>query len=111
MVGEPVSPPSRDDELEALRRRVAQLEHELAERTERANAAVAAAQDRSYWLDRWGVDLNALMRRRGAAEFRAALRAVRVVYRGVYDLRSHSKGLGERVRSAREKLEEERSRR
>jgi hypothetical protein len=44
--------PSRDEELEALRRRVADLERELAERTERANAAVAAAQDRSYWLDR-----------------------------------------------------------
>ena len=52
-------------------RRVAELERELAERTERANAAVAAAQDRSYWLDRLGLDLNALMRRRGAAELRA----------------------------------------
>jgi hypothetical protein len=103
-------PPSPDEELEALRRRVADLERELEERTRRANAAVAAAQDRSYWLDRWGVDLNALMRRRGAAEFRAALRAARAVYRGVYDLRSRSTGLGARLRSARAKLEEERSR-
>ena len=111
MTGEPVSPPSRDDELEALRRRVADLDRELAERTERANAAVAAAQDRSYWLDRWGIDLNALMRRRGAAELRAGIRAARIVYRGIYDLRSRSKGLGKRVRSARAKLQEERSRR
>jgi hypothetical protein len=110
MAGEPISPPSRDDELEALRRRVADLERELAERTERANAAVAAAQDRSYWLDRWGIDLNALMRRRGAAEFRAAIRAARAVYRAGYDLRSRSKGLRGRLSSAREKLEEERSR-
>jgi hypothetical protein len=111
VAGEPVSPPSRDDELEALRRRVADLERELAERTERANAAVAAAQDRSYWLDRWGIDLNALMRRRGAAELRAGIRAARAVYRGLYDVRSRSKGVGKRVRSARAKLEEERSRR
>jgi hypothetical protein len=104
-------PQTDETELEALRRRVGDLERELEERTQRANATIAAAQDRSYWLDRWGIDLNALMRRRGAAEFRAAVRAVRVVYRGAYDLRSRSKGLGDRVRSAREKLEEERSRR
>jgi hypothetical protein len=110
MAGEPVSPPSRDEELEALRRRVADLERELAERTERANAAVAAAQDRSYWLDRWGIDLNALMRRRGAAELRAAIRAARAVYRLLYDVRSRARGLGGRLRSARAKLEEERSR-
>jgi hypothetical protein len=111
MVGEPVSPSSRDDELETLRRRVAELERELEERTARAGAAIAAAQDRSYWLDRWGVDLNALMRRRGAAELRAAIRAVRALYRLLFDLRSGSRGLGGRLRSARAKLEEERSRR
>jgi cell division septum initiation protein DivIVA len=61
------------DETEALRARVAELERELAERTERANAAVAAAEDRLYWLDRWGVDLDALMQRR------AAQRAFRLV--------------------------------
>jgi hypothetical protein len=98
------------DELETLRNRVADLERELAERTALANAAVAAAQDRSYWLDRWGIDLNALMRRRGAAELRAAIRAARAVYRGAYDLRSRSKGVSRRLRSARAKLEEERSR-
>ena len=48
-----------------------------------ANAAVAAAQDRSYWLDRWRIDLNALMRRRGASEFRAGVRALRAVYRAL----------------------------
>ena len=39
--------------------------------------AVAAAQERAYWLERWHVDLNALMRSPGAREFRALLRAVR----------------------------------
>jgi hypothetical protein len=69
------------DEVAVLKARVAELEDELARRTERANAALAAAQERVYWLDRWGLDLNALMRRRGAAELRAAVRAVRAVLR------------------------------
>jgi hypothetical protein len=68
-------------EIEALRARVAQLEAENFELAARANAAVAAAQDRVYWLDRWGIDLNALMRRRGASEFRALVRALRTVAR------------------------------
>jgi hypothetical protein len=68
-------------EIEALRARVAQLEAEKTELAARANAAVAAAQDRVYWLDRWGIDLNALMRRRGAGELRAAVRALRFVVR------------------------------
>ena len=50
-------------EIEALRARVAELERELADRTERANAAVAAAEDRVYWLDRWHIDLDAIMAR------------------------------------------------
>ena len=49
----------------------------------RANAAVASAQERAYWLERWHVDLNALMRRPGAAQFRALLRAVRAVARAL----------------------------
>jgi hypothetical protein len=68
-------------ELEALRTRLATLERERAEEIALAHAAVAAAQERVYWLDRWHVDLNALMRRRGAREFRGLLRAVRAVVR------------------------------
>jgi len=68
-------------ELEALRARVDDLERECADQAAQANAAIAAAQDRLYWLDRWGLDLNALMRRRGATEFRAAVRGVRAVVR------------------------------
>ena len=51
----------RRSEVEALRARVAELERELAERTERANAAVAAAEDRLYWVDRWRIDPDRLM--------------------------------------------------
>jgi hypothetical protein len=66
-------------ELETLRARVAQLERQAAA----ANAAVAAAQERVYWLDRWHLDLNALMARPGAAEFRTAIRLARGVLRTV----------------------------
>jgi len=76
---------ARDAGLEAenerLRQRLAALEAELVEVQTRANAAVAEWQERAYWLDRWHVDLNALMRRPGASEFRAALRAARSVTR------------------------------
>ncbi len=65
----------------ALRERIDALEEEQTERVAQAHAAVAAAQDRLYWLDRWGLDLNALMRRRWASQARAALRILRDVYR------------------------------
>jgi hypothetical protein len=68
-------------ENERLRARMQALEEELLETQARANAAVARWQERAYWLDRWHLDLNALMRRRGAAEFRAGLRAFRSVTR------------------------------
>jgi hypothetical protein len=64
-------------ELIALRARVIELERERVEQIAAANAAVAAAQERVYWLDRWHLDLNALMARRGAAELRALVRLAR----------------------------------
>jgi hypothetical protein len=78
---------SEQSEIEALRRRLAQLEAENAELAARANAAVAAAQDKAYWLDRWGLDLNGLMERKGAEELRAAVRAVRGVQRWLLRLK------------------------
>jgi hypothetical protein len=44
---------------------------------------VAAAQERAYWLDRWHLDLNALMEKPGAAEFRGAIRVARGAIRRV----------------------------
>ena len=70
-------------ELEALRLRVQELERERAEQIAAANAAMAAMQERVYWLDRWHLDLNALMARPGAAEFRAAVRLARGAIRTV----------------------------
>ena len=70
-----------EHELEHLRKRVRALEGELVEVQARANAAVASAQERAYWLERWHLDLNALMRKPGAKEFRAVLRTARAVSR------------------------------
>ena len=64
------------EDVEALRARIAALEHELAERTERAGAAVAAAEERAYWLDRWHIDLNAVMEHRIALRAHDAARAL-----------------------------------
>jgi len=66
-------------EVQRLRARVTALEAELVETQARTNAAVAEWQERAYWLDRWHLDLNALMRKPGAAQFRGALRAGRSV--------------------------------
>ena len=70
-------------ENERLRARVTALESELVDVQAATNAAVAEWQQRAYWLDRWHLDLNALMRRRGAAEARAALRGVRSAVRAL----------------------------
>ena len=69
--------PDRTSELEALRARLDALERENAELAARANAAIASAQERAYWLDRWHLDLNALMARPAADRARAAARGVR----------------------------------
>jgi hypothetical protein len=72
---------SENPEVVELRRRLAEAEHELATRSAQANSAIAAAQDRSYWLDRWHVDLNAFMRSPAGRALDATLRALHAVYR------------------------------
>jgi tetrahydrodipicolinate N-succinyltransferase len=68
-------------EVEQLRARLAALELELVEVQAQANRAVAEWQERAYWLDRWHVDLNEIMRRPGADRVRAVLRAGRTPLR------------------------------
>ncbi len=95
MSGEPESVSAANgrptDDLEAI-------EREHVEQLARAHAALAAAQDRSYWLDRWGVDLNALMRRPGASRVRWLLRCLRELERTRNALRRY---VGLRVRDLR----------
>jgi len=66
------------------------IEREHVEQLARAHAAIAAAQDRSYWLDRWGVDLNGLMRRPGARWVRWLLRCLRELQRTRDSLRRYT---------------------
>jgi len=105
---------STGEDMDALRARVEALERELEERTVRANAAVARAQDQTYWLERWHLDLNALMRRRGASEARAAVRGVRSAYRFMHDLRRRAReqldSIPLRMQATRRIVAEERAR-
>jgi SAM-dependent methyltransferase len=102
-------PESKSDEVDALRERVEALERDRVEQAARANAAIAAAQDRSYWLDRWGIDLNALMRRRGASELRAGFRALRAFYRPARSAAREVRALPLRLRIAQSRVTEERT--
>ncbi len=84
-------------------RRLAEIEAEHAEQLARSHAALAAAQDRLYWLDRWGIDLNELMRRRGAGELRLVLRALRALSRAGIEAKRGATLLPGRIRAARTK--------
>ena len=68
---------------EQIDSRIEALERERAELFKRTNETVAAAQERLYWLDRWRIDLNTLMRKPGAKQFRNCLRALKVVTRSL----------------------------
>jgi hypothetical protein len=79
---------AQQTELERLRARVAALEAELVEQAERTERIVAEAQERTYWLDRWHLDLNPLMRRGAIARpLDTAFRAARKLRRGVQKVR------------------------
>jgi hypothetical protein len=78
--GVPNGQSSVEAENERLRSRVETLEEELVEVQSRTNAAIAKWQEQAYWLDRWHLDLNAVMRRPGATELLGAVRSVRGVW-------------------------------
>ncbi len=69
--------PDRDAEVSALRARVAELEGELGEQARRTASVVAEAQEKLYWLERWQVDLDTVMRKPGAVPALEALKRVR----------------------------------
>lgn len=73
--------PEEVSEVERLRARVVELEREKFELAERTNRVVAETQERVYWLDRWHLDLNAIMRKRWTSDLRAALRMARLIFR------------------------------
>jgi hypothetical protein len=80
-VRDDTGPGSAEEEVTRLRADVSRLEVQLAETEAWANRAVAEAQAKTYWLDRWGVDLNALMEQPAADRARAWARRLRSVYR------------------------------
>jgi hypothetical protein len=47
-------------EAEALRARIAELERENAELAERAVSTISDAQEKTYWLQRWQFDIEAI---------------------------------------------------
>jgi hypothetical protein len=99
------------DETQASRDRLEALEREHHEQIARANAAVAAAQDKSYWLDRLGIDLNALMSRRGASELLTAMRATRLILRRMQTVGGALAELPDRIGKARQKAARDSGRR
>jgi len=70
-----------------LRARVAALEAELAEQSRRTAALVAEAQEKLYWLERWQVDLDVVMRRPGAVPALEALKRARALSRRLRKLK------------------------
>ncbi len=70
-------------EVLALRARVNALEGQLAEQSRATNALVARSQEKLYWLERWQVDLDAVMRKPGAEQALEAVKGLRGVVRAV----------------------------
>jgi hypothetical protein len=101
--GEPLSTEPDID----WRARAEALEAELAERSARANEALAEAQRRTYWLDRLHLDLNALMARGGARRLVALLPLAREVYRSGFHARETGRRLSGWLRSTRSEAAED----
>jgi len=73
------------DEIAELKARIKQLESEREDLLERSNRVVAESQQKIYWLERWHIDLNKLMRRRWTEDLRASMRIFRAGMRRIYD--------------------------
>jgi len=75
-----------EGDVQRLRERVAELESELATQAARTNAVVAEAQRRTYWLDRFELDLDVTLAR---APVRFALMGALGAVRRIRRLRGH----------------------
>ena len=64
-------------EVELLRARVAELEQQLAAQARATNRIAAEAEEKLYWLERWHIDLDRIMRKPGAIPTLNAVRGVR----------------------------------
>lgn len=66
-----------ETEVTALRARVTELEAQLAEQQRATAQLVARSQEKLYWLERWHVDLDVVMRKPGVQQALGAVKAVR----------------------------------
>ena len=64
-----------------LRAQVEELQIQLAEQAALTNEAIARAQERVYWLDRWHIDMDTLVAIPGVSALRALVRFVRAPLR------------------------------
>jgi SAM-dependent methyltransferase len=94
-----------EESAETLRRQIAVIEEEHADRLAAAHTALAEAQDRYYWLDRWGIDLNDAMRRPGAVRARLLMRGARSVARAAIKLKRRTEQFPEQARRAYSRTE------
>jgi hypothetical protein len=88
---EPTTDP-RDAEIAELRAHVEALESQLAEHARRTAAVVAQSQEKLYWLERWQVDLDAVMAKPGAVPALEALKRVRGSIRAARKLKRRVTG-------------------
>ena len=72
-----------ETEVRELRARVHELESLLAEQSRATNALVARSQENLYWLERWHIDLDAVMRKPGAEGLLDLVRGLRGMVRKV----------------------------
>jgi hypothetical protein len=72
-----VSGVDQETEVAALRARVAELEAQLERQAQQTAAVVAESQEKLYWLERWHIDLDRVMRKPGAVQALDALRGAR----------------------------------
>ncbi len=70
-------------EVLALRARVSALEAQLAQQARATNSLVARSQEKLYWLERWQVDLDSVMRKPGAEQALGAAKGLRRIVRAV----------------------------
>lgn len=89
------------------RARAEAAEAELADRSARANEALAEAQRRTYWLDRLHLDPNALMARGPARRLVALLPLARELYRSGFHVREARRRLIGWLRSTRDEASED----
>lgn len=68
-------------EVRELQARVSELEALLADQARTTNAIVARSQEKLYWLERWQIDLDAIMRKPGATQLMDGVKAMRFLVR------------------------------